>query len=167
MSRATSSFDAQYSGDAPRRAGEAFRDYQFKRYGLLMIAACVINAVALAFVLWSGAKLGTVLYFLIFVVVIGPIFLVKEYFVGPRIYEIKAKHILATSGRVTVGPESITLPGQRGEISFPWSIIKVVVERPNFFLLVLSPFSSYFVPRQGMPAEVYDLLHSKVNFNAA
>lgn len=167
MSGSTASFDAHYSADSVRQAGYAFRDYQFKRYGLLMIAACVINAAALAFIVWSGAKLGATLYFIVFVVVIGPIFLTKEYFLGPRMYEFKISHILATGGRVTVSPEKITLPGQRGEISFPWSIIKVVVERPNFFLLILSPFSSYLVPRQEMPAEVYDLLRSKVNFNAA
>jgi hypothetical protein len=132
-----------------------------------MIAACVINAIGLAFVFWSGARLGAIVYFLVFVVVIGPIWLLYEYLLGPRLYEAKLGLVLAPAGQVIVGSEAVTLPGQRGEIVFPWSIIKVVVEEADFFLLVLSPFSSYFVPRPGMPVPAYDTLHSKVNFGAA
>jgi hypothetical protein len=167
MSAATASFDATYSFDSFRQAGRAFRDYQFKRYGPLMIAACVINALGFAIALWLGAKFDLAMYFITFVVVISPVWLLYEYVLGPRMYELKLKMVLAASGRVTVGPEAVSLPGQRGEIIFPWSMIKVVVERPDFFLLVLSPFSSYFVPRAGMPAMAYEVLHPKVNFNAA
>ena len=167
MSRAPIAFEAVYSSENRRLAGRAFRDYQFKRYGLLMIAACVINAIGLAFVLWSGAKLGATVYFLVFVVAMGPLWLLYEYFLGPRMYEAKLGLVLAPAGQVIVGSEAVTLPGRRGDIVFPWSIVKVVVEKSDFFLLVLSPFSSYFVPRPGMPALAYDALHSKVNFGAA
>ena len=162
MPAAPISFEASYSPESIREACFAFRDYRARKYGAVMIAACAINVLGLALVVWAGAKVDLALHFMIFVAAVGPLFVLYEHFVGPHKYCFKLGAVLAPAGNVSVGPETITLPGKRGEIVFPWAIVKAVVETPGHFLLILSPFSSYFVPRTGMPAAASDALRSKI-----
>jgi hypothetical protein len=168
MDDASLSYEAVYSPVALRQAGYAFRDYQFKRYGQVLIAACVLNAAALAYAFWLGADRGAPLLIVAALVVLGPVWLLYKYFVGPRTYAMKLRLVLASTGQVAVSRDSIALPGRSTEaVVFPWSMVKVVLEQQSHFLLVLSPFSSYFVPRPGMPVAAYDILHSKSARSAA
>jgi hypothetical protein len=161
------SFNVAYSREVVRQAAHAFRAYQVKRYGLLMVSACIINAVGLALAVRFGAEPGLVLNGVIFVVILGPSWLLYQYFLSPRLYEIKHQLILEPSGLVVVDPEAVHLPARRGIFVLRWSALSAVLETPAFFLLVLSPFSAYFVPRLGMPGPAYDVFHFKTVSRAA
>jgi len=161
------SFDVAYPREVIRQAAHAFRAYQVKRYGLLMVSACIINAVGLVLAVHFGAEPGLALNVVVFVVILGPSWLLYQYFLGPRLYEIKHQLILEPSGVVVVNQEAVHLPARRGSFVLRWSALSAVLESPAFFLLVLSPFSAYFVPRHGMPSAAYDAFHSKAVSRAA
>ena len=147
-------FEAHFSVESMQEAGVAFRDYLFKRYGLLLVAACAINATGLAFAVWVGAEPGPALYLTVFIVVLGPVWLLYNYFTGPHLQAHLLRRILAVRGNVSVGDDCVVLPGQDGrEVSFAWSKTKVV-EHASIYLLVPSPFFVYYVPKLGMPAAV-------------
>ena len=84
MSDSPLSFDAVYAPQTVSEAAHAFRDYQFKRYGLLFASACAINAAGLAVMHWSGAAHDAAFFGAVFAVVLGPIFMLYQY-EAPRI----------------------------------------------------------------------------------
>jgi amino acid transporter len=86
MSTAQISFDAAFSAGTMRHAARLFRDYQFKRYGLLLVVACLVNALGLFLAVSFGLPLGGTFWLVAFVVVIGPIWLAYKYFLGPRLH---------------------------------------------------------------------------------
>lgn len=157
-------FDVVYSPDAATEAAARFRDYRFKRYGPLMIGACIVNGIGLFAVLWFGAKPGAPsTLFIWFFVVLSPIWLLYEHFVWPRLYMAKLLRLLPSPGRVSVSAESISVMTRRRDAVLPWSRIKTVLETPSTFLLVLSPpFGFLFIPRAALPAEARDALRAKV-----
>jgi hypothetical protein len=161
-------FEAHFTPESMHVAGLAFRDYLFKRYGLLLSAACAINVAALAFVLWTGAAQGPALYLLVFVVVFCPVWLLfRFYFAGPYLQSQRLRRILAVRGNVSVSDDFVVLPRHNGgEIPFAWSKTKVV-EHASLFLLVPSPFFVYYVPKMGMPAVVEHVFRTKSARSAA
>jgi hypothetical protein len=167
MALAPPAFDAQYPPELFDQAARSFRDYLFRRYGPLLVAACVVNAIGLAVVLWFGVKSVVVLAGLVFIVVLGPAWLLYEYFLAPSRYAARLKHALPLSNRVTITSESLALTVRDREAAIPWTTIKAIVETQALFLLVLSPFAFAFVPRSGLPVEAYDTLHSRAQASAA
>jgi YcxB-like protein len=160
MSAQPVAFDAEYSPELIRQAARTFRDYLFKRYGPWLVAACIVNAIGLALSLRLGAETGAALTMVVFVVVLGPVWLLYEYFIGPSRYAARLKRVLPASGRMSVGSESVSLVVRGQEAAIPWSMVKVVVETHALFLLVLSPFAFAFVPKTGLPVEAYETLQS-------
>ncbi len=160
-------FDAEYSPELIEQAAHVFRDYLFRRYGAWLVAACVVNAAGLALSLQLGAETGAALAAVVFVVVLGPMWLLYKYFVGPSQYAARLRGVLPTSGRMSVGPESVSLMVRGQEAAIPWSMVKLVVETEALFLLVLSPFACAFVPRAGLPVEAYEALHKRSRPRAA
>src|SRR5260370_41694126 len=80
-------FDVVYSPEIATQAAETFRNYRWKRYGPLMVVACIVNAIGLAAALWLGAQPGAAsTLFLIFTVVFVPLWLLYEHFVWPSRY---------------------------------------------------------------------------------
>ena len=102
-------FDAEYSPELIELAARTFRDYLLKRYGPWLIAACIVNAVGLALSLWLGAKTDAILAGVVFIVVLGPVWLLYKYFVGPTQYAARLKRFLPSHGRVSVGSEAVSL----------------------------------------------------------
>lgn len=160
-------FDAEYPPDLFEQAARAFRDYLFGRYGPLLIVACIVNAVGLAIVLWFGVDSAVLLAALVFIAVLGPAWLLYEYFVAPSRYAARLRRALPPSNRVTVSSDSVVLTVRDQQATIPWSDVKVVVETQAFFLLVLSPFAFAFVPRSSLPVEAYDTLHLRARASAA
>jgi hypothetical protein len=167
MTTRIETFDAEYSAELIEQAGHAFRDYLFRRYGPWLIAACVINAIALALCLWLGVEAGPLLWVIVFVVVIGPVWLAYEYFIEPHRYAAKLRRVLPSHGRVSVDAEAVLFVVNGKESKLPWSLVKVVVETQAFFLLVVSPFAFTFVPKSGLPGAAYDTLQAKSRAGAA
>jgi hypothetical protein len=161
-----SAFDAEYSPDLIELAAYTFRDYQFKRYGPWLISACIVNAVGLALSLWLGVT-GALLAWVVFIVVIGPVWLLYKYFIAPSQYASKLKRNLPSHVPISVGSEAVSFVVRGQEATIPWSIVKAVVETQALFLLVLSPIASTFVPKSGLPIEAYDMLHSRSRSGAA
>ena len=158
MSTQIATFNTEYSGEIIKMAAYAFRDYQFERYGRLLIGACLVNAIGLSSAIWFGAPFDFPLYTVIFVVAFVPIWLLYKFFVAPRTRAAMFRLILAETGHVTIESESIALPTHRGEMVIPWNRVRIVVEKDTFFLLILSPVFFYFVPKVGMPQDAYENL---------
>jgi hypothetical protein len=155
-------FDVVYSPEIARRAAETFRNYRWKRYGPLMVIACIVNAIGLSVALWLGAQPGAAsTLFVGFVVVLGPLWLLYEHFVWPSRYASKLVRVLPPSGRVSVARDSIFFTTRRRDAEIPWSKIKGVLETQSAFILVLSPFAFVFIPRAGLPLDAYGALHAR------
>jgi hypothetical protein len=168
MSALASSFEVTYSAEQVAAAAEVFRDYQFKRYGRLLLLCCVINALGFALALWFGAPLDATMQFVAFVVVIGPVWLAYKYFAGPAIIAAKLRYVLAPAGRVTVGSASVSLPTRDGkQLELPWSRVKSVQEAESLFLLIVSPLWAYFLPKLAMPAALLEELRARSRSGAA
>jgi hypothetical protein len=166
MATSLVTFDAEYSSELIAEASFTFRDYLFRRYGRWLMAACVVNAIGLALSIWLGSNADSVLTGISVIVVLGPIWLAYKYFVGPSRYAARLKAMLPASGRTSVGSESVALVVRGKEVAIPWTLVKVVLETEGLFLLVLSPLSFVFIPRRGLPTEVYETLHAKSQLGA-
>lgn len=149
-----------------QQAAIHFRDYQAKVYGPLLVASCLVNAGALVLFIWAGVR-GVQLWAWAFLVFIGPTFLIYKYFVGPLVTVEKLKMVLASSGRVIVGAESLVLPTQKAQLDLAWKSIKAVVEKPELFLIVLFPNTAYFIPKRGMPDAILQILRAKNQSDSA
>jgi hypothetical protein len=155
-------FDVVYSPEIAKRAAEAFRSYRWKRYGPLMVTACIVNAIGLAIAIWLGADLGkAATLFVGFVVVFGPLWLLYEHFVWPSRYASKLIRVLPPSGRVSVAPDAVSLATRDRDAEIPWAKIKRVLETQNAFILVLSPFHFVFIPRIGLPIDADGALRAR------
>src|SRR3954470_2508105 len=96
-------FEVVYLPDIAAEVADTFRDYRFKRYGLLMIGACVINAIGLSAAVWFGARPGAAsTLFILFLVIVGPVWLLYEHFIWPRRYVSRLLRLLPSPGRVSV-----------------------------------------------------------------
>lgn len=163
MANSPIKFDVVYSQEIAADAAHSFRDYRFKRYGRLMIAACIVNAIGLSTALWFGAQPRAVSTLFLYVLVIGsPMWLLYEHFVWPRRHVSRLLRLLPSPNRVSIGTESVSVTTQRGEAAIPWSRVKRVVETQSAFLLVLSPFLFLFIPLADVPVEAREALRGKV-----
>jgi len=163
MSTPTVSFDVIYSPEVAVQAAHTFREYRFSRYGVLMIGACVVNALGLLAALWLGARPEAAsTLFVVVIVVIGPVWLLYEHFVWPSRYVSRLLRLLPSPGRVSLTSESVSVETRKQDAVIQWSKIKRVLETQNAFLLVLYPFAFLLIPKVGLPMEAYDALHSKV-----
>jgi len=161
-------FEVVYSPEIAKRAAETFRNYRWKRYGLLMVTACIVNAIGLTVALWLGAQLSaTATFFIVFVVAVGPLWLLYEQFVWPARYASRLVRVLPPSGRVSVGADAISVATRAKDAEIPWSKITKVLETQSAFILVLSPFHFVFVPRAGLPIEADGILHGKSHSKVA
>jgi hypothetical protein len=160
-------FTAEYTDELVQHAARSFRDYLFKRYGPLLIAACIVNALGLWLAHHFGAEVGVALLGVAFVVVLGPTWLLYEYLSIPSRYAVKLRRVLPPRSRVSLSVASVSLERQGQEAVLPWSLVKAVVETSAMFLLVVSPFAFTFVPRLGMPAAAYETLHARSRYRAA
>ena len=168
MSAPASSFEVTYSSELVAAAAKMFRDYQFKRYGRLLLLCCAINALGFALVLWFGAPLDASMLFIAFVVVIGPVWLAYKYFAGPTIIAAKLRYVLAPAGCVTIGSASVSLPIRDGkQLELPWSRVKSVQEAESLFLLIVSPLWAYFLPKLAMPEALHEKLRARSRSDAA
>jgi hypothetical protein len=132
-------FTATYPEGLVRQAARAFRNYQFKRYGPLLIVACVVNALSPLLCLRLGVKPGVALNVVIFV--------------APATHAASLRRVLPAQGSVSLSAASVSLEVRGKQVEVPWSAVKAVVETNTLFLLVLSPFAFTFLPRIGMPFE--------------
>jgi hypothetical protein len=160
-------FTAEYTDELVAHAASAFRDYLFKRYGLLLISACVINAIGLWMAVQLGAEASLALFLMACVVVLPATWFLYKYFSIPSQYAAKLRPLLPPRSRVSLALASVSLEINGREAEIPWSAVKAVVETSASFLLVLSPFAFTFVPRLGMPAAGYEALHARSRYRAA
>ena len=167
MHESQSAFAVEYSDDLVRQAAYAFRDYLFKRYGPLLVGACIVNAFGLWLALRFGAEAGFALAGVGFVVVLGPTWLLYQYFLSPKRYAVKLRRVLPPRSRVSLSAASLSLemPGQAAVI--PWSMVKAVVETGSLYLIVVSPFAFTFVPRLGMSVEAGESLRARSQYRVA
>ena len=167
MSTDLVAFDAQYSPAVIEQAALMFRDYRFRRYGRLLIGACIVNAVGFGFLLWLGAKPGPAFLFILFIVAGGPVWLAYEHFVFPGRLAGRLKRLLGQPMRVSIAKEFICFVLHGREVAIPWSAVQVVLEAQTVFLLMRSPFIFLFVPKAGLPVEAYGILHARSRSRAA
>ena len=166
MSTPQVTFNVRYSSELIDEAARAFRDYRFRRYGLIFVVACLINAVGLAFIFWFGAKghdfesiaftISTA--FVVLTVVAGPVWLLYQYFIEPGRRAAILKKALPSSRTVTLGPTTLWLTAGGREFAIP---INVVVETSSLFLVVLSPFVFVLLPTSDLPGQAFEVLHGK------
>jgi hypothetical protein len=167
MSTEPVAFDAEYSPALIEQAALMFRDYRFRRYGRLLMAACIVNAVGFGLLLWLGAKSGPAFLFVLFIVVGGPVWLLYEHFVVPDRLAARLKRLLPQPMRVWVGKESICFVLRGREVVVRWSAVEDVLEAQTLFLFMRSPFSFLVLPKAGLPAEAYGILHARSRSRAA
>ena len=160
-------FTAEYTDELVVRAARSFRDYLFKRYGPLLGAACVVNALGLWLAIRFGAVAGVALYSVAFVVVLGPTWLLYKYLSIPSQYASRLRRVLPSRSRVSLATATVSLETQGQQAVIPWSLVRAVVETSAMFLLVVSPFAFTFVPMLGMPAAAYATLHARSRYRAA
>jgi hypothetical protein len=154
-------FDVRYTPVLIEHATRVFRDYRFKRYGALLIAACVLNALVMAFLVWLRADTSLARLLLVFVVAVGPVWLLYEYFVAPSRFAIRLKRALPDSARVSFAKQSISFAFDDQKVTVPWRDIKDVVEADTLFLLVISPFTFLLLPSAGIPPAASRALHAR------
>ena len=156
-------FDVVYAPEVATDAAYRFRDDRFKRYGLLMIAACIVNLIGLSAALWFGARpRDASTLFIFFIVIVGPVWLLYEQFVWPQWYVSRLLRVLPSPGRISVSEDSISVTTVRRDALIPWTRIKRVLEARSAYVLVLSPFAFLFIPTTGLPAKVRDGLRARV-----
>ena len=105
-------FTAEYTDELVQHAVRSFRDYLFKRYGPLLIAACIVNALGLWLAVHFGADAGVALLGVAFVVVLGPTWLLYKYFSIPSQYAAKLRRVLPPRSRVSLAAASVSLEVQ-------------------------------------------------------
>jgi hypothetical protein len=154
----TATFDMAFSREIAAEAAAQFRDYRFKRYGLLMITACAINVLGFCVALWSGFYPPANYLFL---VIGSPLWLLYEHFIWPRAYALRLVRSLSSATQVSINREWIFVAARGQYTPIRWSRIKKVVQTPSVFLLVLSPFAFLFIPTAGLPVDARDVLCSK------
>jgi hypothetical protein len=98
---------------------------------------------------------------LVFVVMLGPGFVLHRYFLGPSRYAVNLRRALPPRVLVAVGAASVSFEVHGRATAIPWSAFKAVVEAPALFLLVASPFAFTFVPKLDMPAAGLEALHAR------
>lgn len=172
MSTQHLAFEAAYSAELIEQAARAFRDYRFRRYGPWLIAACLVNGLGFALLVWLDTWPGVHLGLLPMagvgaVAAIGPIWLLYEYFLAPRRHAARLKAILPPDVRISLRPDVLGVFAKGKEAAIPWSRIRAVVETNALFLLVLSPVAFGFIPRAAMPMEAYEALRAKSGKGAA
>jgi hypothetical protein len=165
-------FDAQYTPELIAEATRSFRDYRFRRWGLMYVVACLVNAVGLALVLYFGAKgnaFGSVLYIamtgaIACVVVIGPVWLAYQYLLEPARRAAWLERGLPPRLRMSMGPTTLWINTGARETAIP---LNVVIEAKSLFLVVLSPFAFLIVPQSNLPLEALETLRGKARSSAA
>ena len=154
-------FDAQYTPALIDKATQVFRDYRFKRYGALLIAACAVNALVFGLVVWLRAEGGLALLWFVLIIAAGPAWLLFEYVIAPRRFAARLKRALPSSARVSFGRQSVSFVFDGQTVTVPWTDVKAVVETEALFLLVVSPFTFLLLPRAGIPSVGYRALHAR------
>src|SRR5207248_6811208 len=144
-------------------------DYRFERYGRLLIAACIVNAIGFGLLLWFGAKSVPPLLWVpfMFVVLSGPIWLCYAHFVFPAWFAARLQRLFPQPMRVLIDKGSVCFVLRRRELSIPWSAVEVVLEAQTLFLLMRSPFAFLVLPKAGLPGEAYSILHARSRPRAA
>ncbi len=155
------SFEAKFPAELIDNATTAFRDYQFRRYGSHILICALVALLGPAILLGFGVP-STSMVLPAAAALLGPAWITYKYFFGPRMLAAKLQYTLAPAGTVKVSPMAISIPIRDGkEMVFQWSAIGAVLEAKGAFLLVLSPVSTYPVPRLGMPDAIAEAFRRK------
>jgi hypothetical protein len=161
-------FNAEFSPELIDQAALSFREYRYARYGRLLIAASMINAAAFGLLLWLAPRPDPAFFsFFLFVVVFCPAWLFYRHFDGPRRRATMLKRVLPRSARVSVTAESVSYALQSREVTIPLSHTKAVIETQPLFLIVLTPFAFFFLPKSNIPAEAYEILHNRAQSSSS
>lgn len=154
-------FDARYSPELIDQATRAFRDYRFRQYGLILISACIVNALGLALAFWFSRKMEIIFFPLVFIVAVGPIWLLYQYFLEPVRQAARLKRVLPPRVRMSVGLDALSVMADERDGGIPWTLVKALLETDALFLLVLSPFSFTFIPKADLPVGAHEALSEK------
>jgi hypothetical protein len=162
MSAPPLEFDSVFTTDLIDEASISFvRGYLFHRYGRLLIAACLINAVGFAFALWLGATDALLMAFVAFIVVMGPVYFASFYFFYPRRFAERLKKYLMPSAHFSLDASALSISTKKGSGTVPWSAVKAVLKYPAYFILVLSPIAFSVIPKAGLPIDARRFLGEK------
>ncbi len=134
----------------------------FKRYGLLMGSACLVNMAGVAAFLWFvGFRFPLIAVPLIVLVgALGPLYYTWVYFVGPRAYARVLQRMLAGTSRLAVDESKVSITLKSGQLVRRWADLRNIVELPDYFLLLRRPMLiiAIPIPKKGAPEEALQVV---------
>jgi hypothetical protein len=156
--------DATYDRKLLEAAATCYIRGYFRGIGRWLLVACVINAIGFGAAIALGAKSGPVMWWVVFIVVAGPLYCAYLFWGFPRRYSSRAIRVFAPTTRISFTVATVEFSCGQGAASIPWGALTKVRECPTAFLLVLSQLIHSFmvVPKAGLPNEAREFLASKV-----
>ncbi len=165
--QATMPFGTNLSPEHVDEAVLLFRDYRARRYGLLLVGACVANALGFGLAFWLIPEPSAVLIPPALIAFLGPVWLCDEYFWRPARRAARIRRSLPPSVQVTLDATRIALIVEGKEASVRWQVVKAVIEGKGVCLLVLSPFTFLFFPSAALTQQARETLHAKAQIRSA
>ncbi len=163
-------FDAVYNEALLLDAATLSVRRHYRRYGLLLGAACVVNLVGAAFFLkLTGYRISAASLVVLGLAVLGPAYFLWSYFRGPRSYARAFGRSLLPSVRVTVDPSRFSISLGKRTLTKPWSEYADIIERPEYFLLLRNKFLVMAVPlsKNGAPEAALETIRAAARMHGS
>jgi hypothetical protein len=138
------------------------RAYLARRYGVLLLACMAINVTGITIASLTGGNSPLVDLFAVVVVVMPAVYFTAYWFRQPSRLSAGMQRRLNPATLCKVDADGVTFMEDDRGVTIAWSRVKATLERPSYFLCVLSPMSFFVVPTASMPAQAETLLRERV-----
>jgi len=143
------------------------REYLARKYGVLLAVCLVINIAGITVASLTGADLSIVGLFAAVAVVMPAMYFMVYWFRQPARLAAGMQRRFNPATLCRVDADGVTFTAGDRSATVAWSRVKATLERPTYFLCVLSPMSFFVMPTTTLPAQAEALLRERVIPRAA
>ena len=143
------------------------RAYLARKYGVLLLACMAINVTGIAIASLTGGNSPLVDLFAVAVVVMPAVYFMMYWFRQPSRLSAGMQRRLDPATLCKVDADGVTFVAGDRSATIAWSRVKATLERPSYFLCVLSPMSFFVMPTASMPAQAEALLRERMTPRAS
>ena len=158
MGASTIDFDAVYDDAMIEDAAKVFVRRQFRKYGWLLVLACIINIVGFALFVALGGRGGLAVAVGI-IAAVGPLYFPWAYNRLHHKLAASMKRALNPTARVSISSSTFTLSAKGQSFTRQWAHLKEVIETADYFLIVVNHIAFTFVPKKSAPEDALQLMH--------
>ncbi len=142
------------------------REYLARKYGVLMAACLVINIAGITVASLTGGDLTIVGLFGVIAVAMPALYFAVYWFRQPARLAAGMQRRFNPATLCRVGADGVTFTAGDRSATIAWPRVKATLERPTYFLCVLSPMSFFVMPTATLPAQAEALLRERVTKRA-